>query len=126
MKILIVDDDAVSLTAMNDLLTMDGHIVEHASNGMGALSMLKVMIPDIIVMDWRMPMIDGRDLIKALRADPKFRKMPILVLTAMCDEDLRDELNGIRDIANPISFLHKPVPIETIKETIHDLSKMSV
>src|SRR6266704_4530467 len=85
-KILVVDDepDAVELVAFN--VKAAGYDVITAGNGEEALTKARSAAPDLIVLDLMLPEIDGLEVCKLLRRDPKTRAIPIILLTAKAAE----------------------------------------
>lgn len=87
LRILVVDDDAVSLRLLTHHLSRDGHHVAQASDGREALILALQDNPQMVVTDWMMPEMDGIDLCKALRRTNEGRGTYILLLTGREDED---------------------------------------
>ncbi len=82
-SILLVDDEPEILTAWRLILENEGYEVDCASNGIEAVARLAAGIPDLIVTDWMMPLMDGAELCRRLRAMPELSHVPILVHTAV-------------------------------------------
>jgi CheY-like chemotaxis protein len=80
-NILVVDDDPDVIDIIKISLQDKGFSVVPASNGFEALEKLKIFIPDLIISDIRMPKMDGHELIKRLKKEPKFSAIPVIVLT---------------------------------------------
>lgn len=87
LRILVVDDDAVSLRLITHHLTRDGHQVVTASNGKDALVEVLQRGPQMVVTDWMMPEMDGIELCKALRRTTEGRGIYTILLTGREDED---------------------------------------
>jgi diguanylate cyclase (GGDEF)-like protein len=87
LRILAVDDDAVSLRLLEHHLIGDGHAVVKASNGQEALEIALRGDPQMVVTDWNMPEMDGLALCKALRSTPAGRSKYILLLTGREEEE---------------------------------------
>jgi len=83
--ILVVDDDLPIRTIVAMALEQEGYQVVTASNGQDALNNILRSIPDAVVLDLMMPVLDGRQLIKVLRAEAATRDIPIIVLSAAYD-----------------------------------------
>jgi len=77
---LVVDDSMLIRHTVCRFFEDRGFRVESATNGSEALEMLAKVSPDVIVTDLQMPKMDGRELIAALKADPKTANIPIVVL----------------------------------------------
>jgi len=84
--ILIVDDDADSREALGRFLTKAGHSVRAAEDGHEALHLLGTAIPDLIVLDYRMPKADGVSVLYVLRSYLRWATVPVVILTAYPDE----------------------------------------
>jgi two-component system chemotaxis response regulator CheY len=82
-RILIVDDDADIRLTLTDCLEFDGYEVAQACDGLAALQALEAApLPDVILLDLMMPRMDGREFLSRLRADARFRGVPVIVMTA--------------------------------------------
>ena len=84
--ILVVDDQADMLTLIVRALEDDQYTVSKATSGPEALRMIDENMPDLVVLDYKMTGMDGMEVMKALRAKPETRPLPVLMLTAMTDE----------------------------------------
>lgn len=79
--VLVVDDDHPIRSIVADVLTESGCEVHVASNGAEALDRMRVRIPDVLVTDLRMPVLDGWSLVQLCRADPTLKHVPIVIVT---------------------------------------------
>jgi len=82
-SVLVVDDDPVIRESVADLLDAEGYQVQTASNGQEALNQVDLEAPDVVLLDMRMPVLDGLSFAQA--AGPKRDGMKILVMTAAVD-----------------------------------------
>ena len=82
-KILIVDDDPDLVEAVSIILESKGYTVAAAYGGVEGLEKAKTEKPDLIVLDVMMPDKDGYEVCRELKADEKYRSIPILLLTAV-------------------------------------------
>lgn len=80
--ILVVDDERTIVDTIVELLTWDGHTVVAASNGLVALELLSEQRPDVVLLDFMMPLKDGIETLRAMRADPKLATVPVIFMTA--------------------------------------------
>lgn len=80
--ILVVDDDADFREALCEVLVEAGYPVEQAGDGAQALAKVAEEVPGIILLDLKMPGIDGWGVMERLRADPRAAGVPILILSA--------------------------------------------
>ncbi|MFQ6067330.1 MAG: PleD family two-component system response regulator [bacterium] len=93
-KILIVDDDPDVQDALKLVLETQPYQLTIASNGEECLEKVKKSLPDLIILDLLMPKKDGFEVIKELREEPEYPRIPIIILTAVKKEasDRRYEL----------------------------------
>lgn len=85
-RILVVDDEPDIRTMTVLALKQDQHQVSEAASGPEALRMIAEHRPDLLVVDFKMPGMDGMEVVAILRAQSETRRLPILMLTAMTDE----------------------------------------
>ncbi|MCL2139762.1 MAG: response regulator [Treponema sp.] len=122
-KILIVDDDPVNLEFFQLMLSKLGYIVEEATDGLDALDKLKLFRPDLILLDNIMPRMSGWELTKNLKADLKYKDIPIIMFSAL--DDVNDKIAGfelgIDDyITKPFNFSEV---LARIKATLNNRDK---
>lgn len=93
--VLVVEDDPSVREVLKRSLEQDGRRVLEAENGRVALELLDDALPDLVLLDLIMPEMDGFEFLDALREQPKYRALPVVVLTAMdLTEEDRRRLNG--------------------------------
>ena len=115
MKFLVVDDFSTMRRIIKNLLHDLGYQnVTEADDGQTALPMLQAGNFDFLITDWNMPGMPGLDLIKAVRADTKLAKMPVLMLTA---EAKREQIIEAAQ-AGVNGYVIKPFTAETLKEKL--------
>ncbi|MBX6368443.1 MAG: response regulator [Rhodospirillales bacterium] len=104
-RILIVDDDEGNRYTLSRRLAREGYTnVAEAENGRAALVALDCEPFDLVLLDIMMPEIDGHEVLKRMREDPRLRHVPVLMISAASDSD-----NVVRCIANGADdFLSKP------------------
>jgi DNA-binding response OmpR family regulator len=91
-KILIVDDEPINLEFFEVMLSKLGFAVEKADDGVEALEKVRRFRPELILLDNIMPKMSGWELTKILKADPVFREIPIIMLSAL--DDVKDKVEG--------------------------------
>ena len=106
-KLLIVDDEELNLDFFELMLTNLGFEVEKARDGEEALDKMKRFFPDLILLDNIMPRMTGWEFTKKIKSDSKFKKIPIIMFSAL--DDVKDKLEGfglgIEDyITKPFNF----------------------
>jgi len=104
-SILIVDDEIQNRRLLEVLLGPEGYVTRTASGGQEALASIAHDPPDLILLDFLMPGIDGRQVASAVKANPATRNIPIIMLTAL---DHHEALLAALD-AGVEEFLTKPV-----------------
>lgn len=115
MKILIVDDFSTMRRIIKNLLRELGfNNTMEADDGSTALPMLKGGSFDFLVTDWNMPNMEGIELLRAVRADPALKSLPVLMVTA---EAKRDQIVEAAQ-AGVNGYIVKPFTAETLKEKI--------
>jgi two-component system, OmpR family, alkaline phosphatase synthesis response regulator PhoP len=85
-RILVVDDEEDLLELIRYNLTKEGYRVECAASGEQAIQEARASVPDLIVLDLLLPNVDGLDVCKHLKSDPKTQHVPIVMLTAKSEE----------------------------------------
>lgn len=115
MKFLVVDDFSTMRRIVKNLLIDLGYAnVTEADDGSTALPLLQQGNFDFLITDWNMPGMPGLDLLKAVRANPKLAKMPVLMLTA---EAKREQIIEAAQ-AGVNGYVIKPFTAVTLKEKI--------
>ena len=109
--ILVVDDDASVRDAMAEMLSTLGYATDTAENGREALARIERRRPTVILLDLKMPVMDGWQLLRELRAERATARIPVLILSAFGFE-WEAELIAAQ------GYLHKPTDFETIRDTI--------
>lgn len=104
--ILIVDDDAAILMLLTTVLHDEaGHTIVAASNGRQALDVLRSEPIDAVVCDVNMPVMNGIELVRAIRADNVLKEMPVVMISAMVHpEDLEPNIDVDRMLKKPFDL----------------------
>lgn len=114
-KALIVDDDIELVELMKDVLQRDGRFeVRSANNGFDAGMMVREYQPDILVLDFMLPDINGKEVCTRVRSDSSLDDVKILCISGMVEQEQIEELK--RSGAN--DFLQKPFDLETLLDRI--------
>jgi CheY-like chemotaxis protein len=92
--ILVVDDDARVCASLERLLRSAGLSATCALGGAAALSRLAEFTPDLVLVDLSMPQIDGFEVLRRVRADPRTASVPVIMFSAMSEPALRDRAIG--------------------------------
>jgi len=105
-KILVVDDNQMTLTMLERILSRSGYIVLPASNGSDALAIAKEKLPDLLLLDISLPDIDGLQVASSLKDDPSTKHIPVIFLSSLHDEEIRKRgavFEGSRFFRKPLS-----------------------
>lgn len=115
-KILIVDDTPANIQILHEILQSD-YVIFFATNGPDALRIVQREIPDLILLDIMMPVMDGYEVCTRIKADPRTHQIPVIFITAMTDEG--DEAKGLE--CGAIDYITKPIspPIVTARVRNH-------
>ncbi len=125
-KILLVEDDIDFAEATRLILESKSYEVDVAYNGKEGLEKARTLNPDLIVLDVMMPEIDGYKVCAILKEDPKYRDIPILLLTAVGEAIPATEYTlemGMKTEAD--DYISKPVEPAELVERVENLFRIS-
>lgn len=115
LKFLVVDDSlTMRRIVINTLKTLGYDTVIEASQGKEALAKILAEGCDFLVTDWNMPEMNGLDLVKAVRANPQFENLPILMITTRGNKE--DVIEAMKARVN--NYIVKPFTAPGLKEKI--------
>jgi adenylate cyclase len=127
--ILAVDDTPQNLDVIRRRLQTNGYEVATAADGEEALARVQELVPDLILLDIMMPKLDGIEVVRRLKADNRYRHIPVILVTAKSDP--RDVVEGLD--AGGDDYLTKPIDraallarvrsmlrIKTLHDTVQD------
>ncbi len=111
-QILLVEDDINVRSMLGFVLLREGWSVATAANGTDAIAQLEQSLPDIILLDMAMPGLDGWDVLARRAAEPTWRQVPVIVMSA-------DHLhaNAVLDLGATL-FLPKPFTIDQLRQAL--------
>src|SRR5215203_3090083 len=89
--ILAVEDQEDNMHILRDLLTSAGYEIVEAANGEEALAAVAKRRPDLILMDIQIPIIDGYEATRRIKADPAFKSIPIIAVTSHSLNDVEEK-----------------------------------
>lgn len=115
--ILIVEDEKSLVDVLSYNLKKEGFEVASATNGQEGLRRAQTLMPDLIVLDLMLPVIEGLEVCRQLRSDPRSREIPILMLTARSEEV--DEIVGFRMGAD--DYVTKPFKLKPLIQRVKAL-----
>jgi signal transduction histidine kinase len=108
--ILIVDDTLDNIRFLSTLLVEQGYNVRKALNGRMALTAVKTLLPDLILLDINMPEMNGYDVCRRLKDDEKTRSIPIIFLSAL--DDVLDKVKAFE--IGAVDYITKPFQFEEV------------
>jgi CheY-like chemotaxis protein len=109
MRILVIEDNPTNLELMTYLLNASGHSITTATNGEEGLSAALESVPDLILCDLAMPVLDGFGVARRLKSDPRLDGIPLIAVTASAMVGDRDKV-----IASGFDgYISKPITPET-------------
>jgi len=120
-RVLVVDDDPEVVDAVGEALQDDGYRVETATDGATALKSVLEAPPDLIVLDVRMPNLNGWEFCEIVRRQSHTRDVPVLFLTA-CTE-VRDQITAMQ--VGGSDHLSKPFRLAALRDKVRSLTRES-
>ena len=118
--ILIVDDQSENRETIKDILADAEFELNEAENGQEALEFIGHKIPDLIVLDAMMPLMDGFEVARQVRSNPQTRLIPIIMITAL--DSLQDRVKGLE--AGVDDFISRPFNIFELRARIKNLLRL--
>lgn len=120
-KIVIIDDSEEITSSLEDLLQTVGYVPYSTNNATDGLNIIKLEIPDLIILDIMMPVLDGFFVLQEIKSDNSLSDIPIIVITAKTEKDtLTRSMNTGANY-----FLEKPFSIKEllniIKSVFHNV-----
>ncbi|MBK6636891.1 MAG: hybrid sensor histidine kinase/response regulator [Rhodocyclaceae bacterium] len=113
-SLLIVDDQPINIQLLYQIFSAD-HEVFMATSGVQALEFCAGQLPDLILLDVMMPDMDGHEVCRRLKADPRTRDIPVIFVTAQ--NDPKDEAQGLA--LGAVDFIFKPVNAAVVRARVH-------
>jgi DNA-binding response OmpR family regulator len=114
IRVMVVEDDVAASTFIAEVLKMDGYEPVVVNDSSKAMETAASTLPQAFLLDLMMPPPDGFKLCKMLRADPTFRRTPILIVTALDNTDSKIVAIG----AGANDYLVKPFRIDELLEKV--------
>ncbi|MEM8547757.1 MAG: response regulator [Pseudomonadota bacterium] len=109
-SILIVEDEDAIRGVLTFTLARTGHLIDEANDCANARHKLQTGLPDLVILDWMLPDASGLELLREMRRNPRTRELPVLMLTARCDE--ADKITALRSGAD--DYVTKPFSREEL------------
>lgn len=121
MRVLVVEDEADLRMLMRIHLERAGHEVSEASDGAIALDWLRRQDPDVVVLDLRMPHIDGWEVLETLAAEGRLIDLPVIVVSAYTGAEIKDRVLAL----GGKGYLSKPFGRPELLQLIDDVATAS-
>ncbi len=115
--VLLVEDEAALLTMLRYNLEKQGFRVDEAVDGQEALTRLSEVRPDLILLDWMLPVMSGIEVCRQIRRQPAMRDLPVIMITARTDD--RDTVRGLNTGAD--GYIAKPFRMDTLLARMRSL-----
>jgi CheY-like chemotaxis protein len=111
-RVLVAEDDRALLELLTEYLELQGLEVTAVASGDAALrELLEGPVPDLVLLDIRMPGIPGDEVLRRMRADPRLAQIPVAAITGL-------QPGEVELLANPDEFVSKPFDIESLAAAI--------
>jgi CheY-like chemotaxis protein len=104
-SILVVDDDRDIRESIGTILSEEGYDVRMAANGLEALRLMGDRTPDLLLLDLMMPVMDGWQVMRVLRADKTLQRVPVVVLSALSAPGCAD-------------YIQKPISLDKLIQLV--------
>jgi diguanylate cyclase (GGDEF)-like protein len=108
--IMVVDDDPFISQIITEALLSDGYKVERAADGQEALDKIEQLVPDLVIMDYMMPKMDGPELCRRMKNSPKVKHVPVIMVTAVAD--VKEKVHLLESGAE--DYIVKPFDLEEL------------
>jgi DNA-binding response OmpR family regulator len=118
LSVLIAEDEPHIVESLSFVLELEGYTVRAALDGEGALRELRTSAPDVLILDLMLPKMNGFEVLKAVKADPALKAIPVIVLTAKGQAQDRRMVEEI----GAEGFMTKPFSNREIVERVRELA----
>jgi CheY-like chemotaxis protein len=114
--VLVVDDEYGIAELLEAVLVDEGHRVLTASNGKHGLSVLETEKPDVIFLDYMMPIMDGAAMLSHMKSNPDLRNTPVVMMSSIPEATVAERCKGY------VLFLRKPFNVFHVIEVVNNLT----
>src|SRR5580658_7803640 len=119
--VLVVEDEAAIATMLRYNLEKQGYRVSEASDGHEALTRIQEQQPDIVLLDWMLPVMSGIEVCRQIRRKPATRELPVIMVTARTED--HDAVRGLNTGAD--DYITKPFNMDALLARIRALLRRS-
>jgi two-component system, cell cycle response regulator len=117
MNVLVIEDHPTDRKLLSVVLKMDGHVVQERASAVGAVDAILTATPDLILLDLRLPGMDGLTLVRQLKDNEETRHIPIIVVTAYPEYYSREELLE----AGCDAYIVKPIDTRELPKKLEEV-----
>ena len=110
--VLVVDDEFAIADLLETVLRDEGYRVLTACNGKQGLAKMADTMPDLILLDFMMPILDGAGMLRAMAAAPPYRHIPVIMISSLNERVIAQKCAGY------VAFLRKPFRVATVLSTV--------
>lgn len=123
--VLVVDDDPDIVEAITTVLdSVDEYELRTARDGLECMEAIKTDVPDLLILDLLMPRMDGFAVVRDLRGKPRYRKLPIMILTSVREDASFRRYELETGLAMDVQdYIEKPVPPAELLRRVANLLK---
>lgn len=111
-RLLLVDDEASYRELLAEVLREEGHEVTVAADGAEAVAAMRLLPPDLLLLDLMMPTMTGAEVVVAMAGDPHLASIPVLLVSGS------DPGEALRSGANVVGCVRKPVRLDALLQKI--------
>jgi CheY-like chemotaxis protein len=117
-RILVVEDEFGIAEVLQSALTDAGHEIMIAINGRQGLERLKEIRPDLVILDFMMPVLDGPGMLREMKNNPEYNDIPAILMSSLPESAVAQEASGMYD-----GFLRKPFSLRKVLEIIDNIRR---
>ena len=110
--VLVVDDEFVIADLLETILTDEGYRVLTACNGKQGLVKMADTTPDLILLDFMMPILDGAGMLRAIGTAPAYQHIPVIMMSSLSEEVIAKKCRGYA------AFIRKPFRVAAVLSTV--------
>ncbi len=110
--VLVVDDEFGIVDVLETILTDEGYRVVTACNGKQGLMRLSAEKPNVILLDFMMPILGGAEMLRAMAAEPVYHRIPVIMISSLSEDVIAERCKGYA------AFLHKPFRAAAVLSTV--------
>jgi CheY-like chemotaxis protein len=110
--VLVVDDEFGIVDVLETILIDEGYRVLTACNGKQGLVRLSAEKPDVVLLDFMMPILGGGEMLRAMAAEPAYQRIPVIMMSSLREDVIAEKCKGYA------AFLHKPFRAAAVLSTV--------